>query len=1158
MDDAREAAQRERPQISLIEEENQWKEEAVQILKASEEAREAAQREQHALIEEENRHKEEAMAMERAEKEARQRKEALREEENRLKEEVMAKEAKERADKEAKEARKRENALKREARRRETEARMAQERAEREAREEAERVEREARQREAALKVMEEENRRREEAMAKEAKEKAAKEAREARKRQNALKREAKRRENEARIARERAEREAREEAERIERAAREEAERIEREAREEAERIEREAREEAERVEMEAREAERRRQLEIAAQREKEAAVVEQYAVVSGTSLVTCSAGLNIQHVIPGFELCRIVIKGLPRNAKREEIADIFIQRGFHSSEFFISQVKAVGKKQEVDVLADAEVGTVISLDSDGIDFRDEMLSFGVSDNASCNVLGAGQNTPFIIVSWRIPAETIVANYHSMKEAQRKVRELDKKIWKGRQINAKMNDPPRQGGFRNFVPESVKLFNCPPGSAVDEEFYHFVGSHDVRALKSSDASFDLQESFDLIREQIAHLRGVRINTYQILKRGDQVDGEVKVKVEFDDWEDANQAHLTIDKRRMGFASPFYHCWLPKQLQYKITIPRQQYDSQKKQWDSLTEKKGADDPYVQVRMGDRGGVFIEIVGKEKKTAGPLKVRVENMIAGDKLDPTFWHPSFATSKSKGFFDRIFAEKNVFVRGDFKTQSLKIYGESNAVEEVRQRIKEEVERLGQMESTRVLNREWVGFFVREGVGKLEELLGEENVRLDVQPRMCRITIKGGEEANHYLQRLIDQARAAGIVDSVVPGTGETEVCPVCYGDLSYPEQLGCGHSYCSGCLKHFLTSAVDNKTFPLICVGNEATCNIPVAIPFIRRFLPAQTFSNLVEAAFHAYLEQHQRELKYCTTPDCKQIYRRRTDKTALQCPACFSTICPSCDEEAHAGMTCQEQRIHRNPALQERLNEELAASSGYKRCPSCRAMIEKIEGCNHMTCRCGAHICWQCLNVFETAQETYNHLRAEHGGIYDEAPAAPAVIVEEDWDEAWDEDFLAGQVEALARIERERVAREEALRLPRVAPPVYPFANPYYPNAFDMIAQQARIREWQAGIEEERARRERERAAAEAEEQARRARAAAEEQARLVREAAEEQVQTRRARAAAELQRQYWDANLAEQTRPVRLAQEAARRQEEDRGWCILM
>ncbi|KIM39580.1 hypothetical protein M413DRAFT_415567 [Hebeloma cylindrosporum] len=919
---------------------------------------------------------------------------------------------------------------------------------------------REVKEREIALR--QEENRRREEAMAKakEAKERAAKEAREARIRERALKREAKRRETEARIARERAEREAREAAE-------------------------------------------RRRQLEITAQREKEAAVVEQY-VVSGTSLVTCSAGFNIQHVIPGFDLCRIVIKNLPKNAKREEIVDIFIQQGIHTSEFLIFQVKAIGSKQEATVLANAEHGEAISLGLDGIEFREEVLSFSVSDNASWNTFGtAGQSTAFIIVSWRIPAETIIAYYDDMQEAYGKIRELDKEIWKGRRINAQMNnsDRPGRGGFRQFVRESVKFSNCPPGSETDQEFCRFVGSYDIRALDSG-ASFDLQESFDLIHERIAHLWGVRIGTYRVLKRGDQADGEIKVRVDFDDWEDAKRAHLAIDKQRIGLAPTHYQCWLPKQLQYKITIPRQQYESQKKQWDTLGEKKGVNDPYVQARIGDRGAVFIEIVGKEKEMAGPLKVRVENMMAGEKLGPTFWHPSFASPKSKAFFDGIYTGQKAFVRSDFKTQSLKIYGESTAVEEARRMIQKRIANLGQVETTRTLNREWVGYFVREGVGKLTELLGEENVRLDVQPRVCTVSIKGGEEANHYLQRLIDQARAAVIVDSVLPGSAEDETCPVCYGDLTHPEQLGCGHSYCSGCLKHFLTSAVDNKAFPLLCVGNEAACNIPVAIPFIRRFLPANTFHNLIEAAFNKYLEQHQQELKYCTTPDCKQIYRRRTDKTNARCPACFLTICLACDEEAHTGVSCEEQRILRNPAEQERLNEELAASNGYKRCPTCRAMIEKNEGCNHMTCRCGAHICWRCMGVFQTPQETYAHLRAAHGGMYDAAPAG--VVVEE-------------------------------------RRPIVIAANP-------LLDEQQQWQQRNAEYVQIMAEQRRARAQAVAEEQARqiraeeaRWRALAEEQARQIR--AEEA----RRRAVAE-----------ERAREARRAREAAQRQEEERGWCILM
>ena len=46
-------------------------------------------------------------------------------------------------------------------------------------------------------------------------------------------------------------------------------------------------------------------------------------------------------------------------------------------------------------------------------------------------------------------------------------------------------------------------------------------------------------------------------------------------------------------------------------------------------------------------------------------------------------------------------------------------------------------------------------------------------------------------------------------------------------------------------------------------------------------------------------------------------------------------------------------------------------------------------IEKNKGCNHMTCyKCKAHICWICLDTFETGKECGDHLVAKHGGIFD--------------------------------------------------------------------------------------------------------------------------------------------------------------------------
>jgi len=83
------------------------------------------------------------------------------------------------------------------------------------------------------------------------------------------------------------------------------------------------------------------------------------------------------------------------------------------------------------------------------------------------------------------------------------------------------------------------------------------------------------------------------------------------------------------------------------------------------------------------------------------------------------------------------------------------------------------------------------------------------------------------------------------------------------------------------------------------------------------------------------------------------------------------------------------MTCREQEIMDSPEEQERLNTKWAQASGAKRCPLCRVWIQKITGCNHMSCRCGAHVCWTCLASFLTSDETYAHLRDVHGGAHQE-------------------------------------------------------------------------------------------------------------------------------------------------------------------------
>ena len=771
---------------------------------------------------------------------------------------------------------------------------------------------------------------------------------------------------------------------------------------------------------------AARQFQLQLEARRKREALVTEQ-EVVLGSSLITYGAGLDVRSVITGFDLCRVTIKNLPRNAKQEEIVHIFSQQGIEKSSFFIAQSKGNGNSQEATVLMKADEGQAIAIGLQGIEFRDRVLAFEVNGGAGGNAMGSSaRNFDCLTIYWRVPSEAFIITYSSMDEARRKISELDGKICKGQRIRAQMNQPPPRGAaLRYYVESSIKLTGFPIGTLPDDDLASFSGSHQIRALTST--SCGLEDSHNILRRHLILCRNIKIETYQNLTPK-PVDGNVRVKVQFETWEDAKSAYESINNKRFH-NSPIFHASLPNPLEYTIIIPKQQYEAQKKQWDSLSEKRPDRDAHVQTKVGDRGDIFIRVLGQDKKAVGSLKVRVEHMVAGERLDPEFWHPSFLAPIQKDFFDRIYKNKEVYVRSDPKTRSLKVYGGSDAVvEEVRKMVKEEVDRLAKLETTEPLNQACIGFFIRGGLRKLKELLGEENATMKFELRGCYITIKGGEEGRRHLNRLIAESQMGEFVDQTLPGNIEKETCPICTDEISHPEQLGCGHTYCSGCLRHYLESAPHTKTFPLVCMGDEGACNVPISIPQIRRFLQPQIFQALVEVAFRSYLDQHAQELKFCTTPDCQQIYRHSPDPHILQCPSCFSTTCSACDEEAHEGMTCQERRLHKDPIEQDRLFNEWAAKNG-KRCPECRSVVEKSEGCNHMTCRCGAHFCWKCGETFSQAT-IYQHMDTAHGGMYDQTPA---------WanPENVEGNIVAEQARLLLQAQRQReIQAEDAARVLR--------------------------------------------------------------------------------------------------------------------------
>ncbi|KAJ7491243.1 hypothetical protein FB451DRAFT_1080157 [Mycena latifolia] len=740
----------------------------------------------------------------------------------------------------------------------------------------------------------------------------------------------------------------------------------------------EQEAVQRARQIELEARKAETRR---------REAAHTIQH-IVLGSSLVTFSAGISIQEVVAGFESCRIQIQNLPGDATHSEIKALFTQQGVDPTRLFITGTKALPDGHlEATLITTSEEGGAIAVGLEDIEFRQERLHFEMAGNGRFGEMGnSARNCDTLWLSWRAPSSCAIVTFQSVDDASAKIKVLNRRVCAGRQVRVEMNQPPPGYARGPSWQRAIKISGLPIFIST-ETVAEFAGSPFIKFLKP--IAYDLDEGLRRLRQQVEITAGQSLKSFDVVAQ-DDIEGNNTVKVRFADWEEAKAVYDSLAGNRLPYlGNCSLRLRLPDPLQYIMSVPLQQYQAQKRTWDSLTEGARDKTAYINIFPAQSTAKMqIKVLGEDKKAVGSLKVRVENLAGGQQLAANCWHRSFKSTAGTQFLNSLFSQSGAYARADWKLCVVKVYGDPASIDRARDAVKAEVERLDSLESSIFLKKQSIRFFVQQGMATLKEALGDENATLNISPNVAKIVIRGGEEARYLLTRLIDESleeTAGADIQRAI-----TEKCPICYDEISHPVTLACEHTYCMGCLRHYLSTAADS--FPLTCLGNEANCGAPIPIPTIESFLPPPQFHQMLETAFLRYIEQHPQEFKYCKTPDCSQVYRSGT-ATVVSCPSCFLSICPSCDEEAHEGMSCADRRLHSDPGEQERRNDEWARDNGAKRCPACSVWIQKTEGCNHITCRCGNHICWICLRVFDHG-EIYEHLSAAHGGAFAVPPELP--------------------------------------------------------------------------------------------------------------------------------------------------------------------
>jgi hypothetical protein len=378
---------------------------------------------------------------------------------------------------------------------------------------------------------------------------------------------------------------------------------------------------------------------------------------------------------------------------------------------------------------------------------------------------------------------------------------------------------------------------------------------------------------------------------------------------------------------------------------------------------------------------NQGAMCVILEGEDVPTISKVKAELEAVLAGNLMTSEngrpVWHRHFTQPSGLRFLSEC-ESFGALILSDSKRSTLRLYGPKAAQAQVRQVVGARLKLLKQETRFFALRARSLPYMLKEGgLARLQKKFGSDVIRLDLLGKF--LIIYGDPQAAQAAKLEINNAiHLFRGVRRLEP----TKQCPACGDTLDVPIAMECGHCYCKECLRHFLLSARDVVTFPLRCIGDSGKCNSLLSLHIIQAVLTTEENELLVRAAFASYILGHARELRYCPTPNCSQLYRPASlpDPTPFQCPSCLRFVCTYCHAD-HLGATCRDWR--------ERHDEKFnlwRAEHDVKPCPNCSVNIDRVDGCNHLICICGTHLCWQCLKKFSDGREVYQHMFREHGGI----------------------------------------------------------------------------------------------------------------------------------------------------------------------------
>lgn len=471
----------------------------------------------------------------------------------------------------------------------------------------------------------------------------------------------------------------------------------------------------------------------------------------------------------------------------------------------------------------------------------------------------------------------------------------------------------------------------------------------------------------------------------------------VKATARFLDESDARRAADELNKK----ALPFHRkAQLTVLLVYsaKFKIGSHIYDAvqprihtQEKLWkrdNVLFKAYNSTDPLRRFRV-------LKIEGESAEDVAGAKASLESILAGvvakGEEDVILWHSSLkANGKLYQAIQNLCKEISVVLFRDKIKSEIRLFGTTQHCQEAQHQLAALIRMESQTNSTRFIELEPHKFIwaCRGGFRQITGQLGPEKASFDIISTPKKIAISGSLEDYDVAIAIINSRKNA--IESAIkqPISNETALdCSVCWTEADTPIKTNCGHIYCSECFKNSCIegakAAIDT---PILCHGSQGSCRSVICVNDLQEHLSSDKLEDLLELSFTSYIKRNPSKFRYCPTPDCGYIYRVTSDTRLQHCVNCIKSICSAC-HESHTGISCAEYQDLKSGGYAAFL--KLKTELGIKDCPKCKTPLEKVSGCNHMTCvACNTHICWVCLHTFANSNAVYLHMGKHHGGHVD--------------------------------------------------------------------------------------------------------------------------------------------------------------------------